>query len=250
MALLHDKNANMNAHDYASPPFRLSAVYIAYATSATGSQLKVGASMVQSKDVADVLRGVQRRVRVAVPCVGPRRKPTRPATFVWVILAVTPVVRHELEQSLVERFGDRRFDPLGTRRGEFCDPGRFGELIVAVDEWRERFPDVLSESLFSEDGGVSYVVPRTLLPYRGATAGLWVEPPAGEAVTLSVARRHIPDWARHRPLEGLVANRGSHVATLMSGHHPGRVNRLLRGFRSSPAVASAQADGYEVVLKG
>jgi len=250
MARLMDKNANVQAHDYASPPYRLSAVYIAYSTGPGGTHLKVGAAELQAKDIGEVLRGVQRRVRVAVPCVGPRRKPTRPATFVWVILAVTPVVRHEFEQALVERFGDRRFDPLATRRREFCDPSRFGELMEAVDHWRERFPDLLSESLFSEDAGVGYVAPRTLLPYRGVTAGLWVEPPAGEAVTLGVARRHTPDWARRRPLEGLVADRASHVAALMSSHHPGRVNRLLRGLRSSPAVASAHSDGYEVVLKG
>jgi hypothetical protein len=65
-------------------------------------------------------------------------------------------MRHELEQALVERFGDRRFDPLGTRREEFCDPDCFGRLMEVVDQWRERFPDALSESLWSEDAGASY----------------------------------------------------------------------------------------------
>lgn len=152
----------------------MTAVYIAYATGPIGTTLKVGATQVQSKDLTDVLRGVQRRVRLAVPCAGPRRNPTRPTTFVWVVLSTTPVLRHELEQALVERFGDRRFDPLRMRRKEFCDPDSFGGVMWVVDQWRERFPDALSESLWSEDAGASYVAPRVLLPYGGATAGLWV----------------------------------------------------------------------------
>lgn len=51
MALILDRNANTLAHDYATPPYRLTAVYIAYATGHTGATLKVGATQVQSKDL-------------------------------------------------------------------------------------------------------------------------------------------------------------------------------------------------------
>lgn len=248
MALLIDRNANTHAHDYATPPYRLTAVYIAYATGPTGTTLKVGATHVQSKNLTEVLRGVQRRVRMAVPSAGPRRKPTRPTTFVWVVLATSPVLRHELEQALVERFGDRRFDPLGTRRREFCDPACFGGVMEVVDQWRERFPDALSESLWSDDGGVSYVAPRLLLPYSQVTAGLWVEPPAGVAATLSVHRQRVPSWARYDAAVGLVAERPLHAGKLMAGHHASRIDRLLRGLRDSPAVASATGHGYRVTL--
>lgn len=248
MALLLDRNANTHAHDYATPPYRLTAVYIAYATGPMGTTLKVGATQVQSKDLTEVLRGVLRRVRMAVPSAGPRRRPTRPTTFVWVVLATSPVLRHELEQALVERFGDRRFDPLGTRRKEFCDPSSFGGVMEVVDHWRERFPDALSESLWSDDCGVSYVAPRLLLPYSQVTAGLWVEPPAGEAATLSVHRQRVPSWARYEAAVGLVAERPQHAGNLMAGHHASRIDRLLRGLRDSPAVASASGHGYRVTL--
>lgn len=248
MALLLDKNANTHAHDYATPPYGLTGVYIAYSTSPTGATLKVGATQVQSKDLSEVLRGVQRRVRAAVPCAGPRRNPTRPATFVWVILSTTPVMRHELEQALVERFGDRRFDPLGTRRKEFCDPTCFGRLMEVLDQWRERFPDALSEALWSEDAGASYVAPRALLPYAGATAGLWVEPPEGDAVALNMHRQRMPSWARCEAAARLVAERPGHADTLMSGHHSSRIDRLLRGLRDSPAVVSVGGHGYRVML--
>ncbi len=248
MALLLDRNANTLAHDYATPPYRLTAVYIVYATGPTGTTLKVGATQVQSKDLTDVLRGVQRRVRLAVPCAGPRRNPTRPTTFVWVVLSTTPVLRHELEQALVERFGDRRFDPLGTRRREFCDPGSFGGVMEVVDHWRERFPDALSESLWSEDAGASYVAPRVLLPYGGATAGLWVEPPREDTVALSVQQQRVPSWVRHEASARVVAERPRHADVLMNGHHTSRVERLLRGLRESPAVASANGHAYRVLL--
>lgn len=248
MALLIDRNANTFAHDYATPPYRLTAVYIAYATGPTGTTLKVGATHVQSKNLTEVLRGVQRRVRMAVPSAGPRRKPTRPTTFVWVVLATSPVLRHELEQALVERFGDRRFDPLGTRRREFCDPACFGGVMEVVDQWRERFPDALSESLWSEDAGASYVAPRVLLPYGGATAGLWVEPPVSDAVTLGVHRQLVPSWVRHEAAARVVAERPRHADMLMSGHHASRIDRLLRGLRDSPAVASASGQSYRVLL--
>lgn len=249
MALLIDRNANTLAHDYATPPYRLTAVYIAYATGPIGTTLKVGATQVQSKDLTDVLRGVQRRVRLAVPCAGPRRNPTRPMTFVWVVLSTTPVLRHELEQALVERFGDRQFDPLRMRRKEFCDPDSFGGVMEVVDQWRERFPDALSESLWSEDAGASYVAPRVLLPYGSVTAGLWMEPPRDNAVALSVHRQLVPHWGRVEASARLVAERPHHAVDLMRGHHESRVNRLLRGLRESPAVTSPLGVAYRVMLE-
>lgn len=250
MARLMDRNANVHAHDYASPPYCMSAVYVVYSHGPAGVRLKVGTSETQSKDLAEVLRGVHRRVRLAVPCEGPRRKPIRPVTFVWVILALAPVVRHELEQALVEQFGHRRFDPTDSRRREFCDPAHFGGLMHTIDSWREALPDVLSESLFSEDGGLHYVAPRALLPYTGQTEGLWVEPPSAQAMDVDVHRRSVPTWKRVEPRTELVVERGQLVDDLMRGHHSQRVERLLRALRSSPAAASSRGDGYGVTLDG
>ncbi|MFT3953808.1 MAG: hypothetical protein QM722_05250 [Piscinibacter sp.] len=247
MALLIDGNANPRAHDYASPPFKLTALYIVYTVGQNATHLKVGAIVKQSKDLAELLLGVRGRVRLAVPCDGPRRKPTRPPTYVWVILSTMPVLRHELEQALVDRLGHRQFDPLGGRRGEFCDPGRFGELMETVDNWRGRFPDVFSESLWSEDAGESYVAPRRLFPYIGATTGLWVEPDA-DPLTVGLGGQQVPTWRRHRHLKQVVAARSRHVAELMRGHCSHRIDRLLRGLGESPAVASARGDAYQVAL--
>jgi hypothetical protein len=248
MARLFDKNANTLAHDYATPPYRLSAVYIAYSPSPCGTLLKVGATEVQSKDIAEVLRGVQRRVRIAIPCTGPRRKPARPPVMVWVILAATPVLRHELEQALVDRFGDKRYDPAQLRRREFCHSESFDGIIQVVDDWRMKFPDALSESLFSEDGGASYIAPRRLLPYSGATEGLWIEPPAGEEVWVYLPQRRIPRWTRKRAKKPLV-ERGTHcIESLMRGHHTQRIARLQRSLRLSPVVWNQVGSGYEVHL--
>jgi hypothetical protein len=249
MARLIDRNANALAHDFATPPYRLSAVYIAYSPGSGGTLLKVGATEVQSRDIAEVLRGVQRRVRVAIPCTGPRRKPSRPTVFVWVILSAMPVLRHELEQALVECFGDRRHDPAGLRRREFCDPGSFGGIMRVVDEWRNAFPDALSESLFSEDAGVSYVAPRRLLPYAGETEGLWIEPRVGEEVWLHAPRRNIPHWTPARGSARLATGRGTLIESLMRGHHAHRADRLRRALRDSPAVWTHAGGGYRVELR-
>jgi hypothetical protein len=250
MTRLLDRNANMLAHDYATPPYHLSAVYVAYATGPQGTRMKVGATERQSKDLTEILRGVQRRVRVAVPCIGPRRKPLRPRTFVWVVLALTPPVRHELEQALVERFGDRRFDPTCARRKEFCDPACFGGVMEVIDAWRNALPDALSEALFSEDGGETYSAPRELVPYSGQTEGLWVDPPEGAAALIALRRRRVPEWVRTSMKRTLVNQRERRAVALMAGHPPNRIARLERALRESPAVASALGESYRVRLEG
>jgi hypothetical protein len=247
MGNLSDRNANLNKHDYGKPPFHLSALYIVHWADGSGTHLKIGAAERQSKDLAEVLYSVRQRVRQAVPCTGPRRCPQRPQCHVWVILTSCPALRHELEQDLVDAFGDRRFDPLGGRRREFCDPDRFNEVLASIDRWRGQLPNALSESLYSEDGGHSYLAPRVVLPYMGATAGLWVEP-EGETWKLDATRRHVPVWRRSASGSPGLHPLERRVDALMRGHTSLRVARLHRGLFMSPALATVKGRGFEVDL--
>jgi len=250
VAHLIDRNANPLAHDYAAPPYRLGAIYIVYSPGSDTTLLKVGAVEIQSKDVVDVLRGVQRRVRLAIPCTcaGSRRKPSRPLIHVWVVLSTLPALRHELEQTLVDEFGDRRLDPAHLRRREFCPAESFDEIRRVIDMWRMAFPDALSESLYSDDAGASYVAPRSLLPYVGQTEDLCMIHSASEEVRLRLPRRCVPAWAQLRGAIIYAAGRDARIAQLMRGHRSHRVERLQRAFYNSPAVASKGGLGHHVVL--
>lgn len=249
MSRLWDRNANIMAHDYAAPPYNMSAVYVVNWTSPTGTHVKVGVGERQSKDVTEILLNVRQRVYSAVPFVGPHRNPVRPTTFVWVVLALIPSARHELEQALVERFGRPQFDPNQQRRREFCDEESFSEISATIDTWRESLPDVFSESLSSEDAGSTYVVPNQLLPYSGQTEGLWVETTGQEVAVITLSRKQlVPTWAPTSVPPSTVTGREDRVRELLARHGPGRVDRLLKDLRKSPAITSAVGAAYKATL--
>jgi hypothetical protein len=245
MAMLIDKNANLGAHDYGIPPFRLGGIYLAYWTDAQGSFLKVGAVNVQSRDMRDILYQVRQRVLAAVPYKGTRRRPERPRVFVWVVLASNPVLRHELEQAIVDAFGNRVFDPLQMRRGEFCNPEAIVDIAALIDRWRTSLPESLSESLYSEDGGQTYTGPASLLPYKRQTEGLW---PEAVDVRLTALHHCIPDWNASRSERRWVVGRDRPVDDLMCGHDSRRVARFHKAMFASPAVPLGNGKTYQVKL--